>query len=368
MDNSGMTIDRRALLRDATFLFGAAAPAGVASARLAVPDRLGAGLAGSFAGFAMAELKREYPVQAGLSRLGVDDPLSPRINHPIFYGSFDWSTATLNCWMLARLARLYPSLAQTAGIRAYFDHVLSAEKVATEIAFFAKPDRQGFSRPVGWGHVMMLDAEFARQKTAQAANWHRLLTPLVDDLKRRMVGFLPKLANAGRSGTLPLGLSLMACAAQTTGDAAFLSTLRHHAERWYATMVIAPNATVGGEESVPAELATADLMRRVLPKQEFTAWFQRFAPTIEQRQPAILFEPCALQDRSDWRITLATDLMNLHRSWLLGNLGRASEGRRAQVLLAAAHAHYMAGIRHLDETDYGRRSLPARAVLALQQV
>lgn len=364
-------VGRRALLLGAAGMIGGMATSGAMASSSAVSAKvpvMDGASAARFARLALSWIGREYPALPGISRLGPDDPLSPRINHPVFYGGFDWSSSVANHWMIARLLRTYPKLRQAEEIIARFDGVLSEENVAAEIAYFAKPDRQNFGRPGGWSSVMMLSAEFARSGTPHAVRWQRLLQPLVDDLRKRTFDFLPKLRFAGRGGAMPAAFAMMVEYARQQRDEEFFSTLRDHAVLWYGQRVIEDHPQVGGEESVPTEWAVADLMRRVLPRDRFVDWFGRYAPDLTASHLTILLEPFVLRDRSDWRITLANDLMNVNRGWLLDRLADGVTGTRARVLRTAAVRNLLAGLPHVENSEYSERALPPRVLLALHRV
>lgn len=321
-----------------------------------------------FAGLALSWINREYPASPGLSRLSAEESASPKINHPVFYGGFDWNSSVANHWLIARLLRTYPNLRRADEIAARFDRVLSEENVAAETAYFAKPDRQGFGRPVGWGYVMLLSTEFGQIGSERAARWQRLLQPLVNDLRRRTIEFLPKLRFAGRGGSLPIGLSMMVEYARASGDQELLAIIRQHALSWYRGRVIERYPQVGGEESIPSEWATADLMRRVLELDRFARWFVDFAPDLVARRMRILLDPLVLSDRSDPRLALANDLMNVNRGWLLERLAAASTGASATVLRTAADLHLAASLPHLEDNEYTVRAIPPRALCALERI
>lgn len=167
---------------------------------------------------------------------------------------------------------------------------------------------------------------------------------------------------------MPAGFAMMAEYARQRHDEEFLATLRHHALLWYENRTIENRPQVGGEDSIPAEWAVADLMRRVLDRDRFVSWFARYAPDLAAAQPTILLEPFVLRDRGDWRIALANDLMNVNRGWLLDRLADAQMGRRARVLQAAAVRNLEAGLPHVDDSEYSERALPPRVLLALHRV
>ena len=282
--STGSGIGRRGMLAGtAALLGGTVLPAALAAPAAATMPTMDARQAEQLARLSLSWIHREYPASPGLSRLGPDDPLSPRINHPVFYGGFDWSSSVANHWVIARLLRTHPDLTQSRDIAGRFDRVLSAENVAAEIGFFAKPDRQGFGRPVGWGYIMLISSEFERIGFP-AERWRLLLQPLVDDLRRRTLDFLPKLRFAGRGGAMPAGFSMIVEYAKSHGDEELLAAIGAHARTWYADRVIDRVPQVGGEESMPGEWAAADLMRRILPHDEFTRWFAGFAPDLTARR------------------------------------------------------------------------------------
>jgi hypothetical protein len=75
---------------------------------------------------------------------GDDDLYRPRAVHPIFFGSFDWHSCVHGYWLLARIRRLFPDLAEVAAIDALFDAAFTPEKVAAECAYLDRPSARGF--------------------------------------------------------------------------------------------------------------------------------------------------------------------------------------------------------------------------------
>jgi hypothetical protein len=95
-------------------------------------------------------------------------------------------------------------------------------------------------------------------------------------------------------------------------------------------------------------------MTRVLPTEQFANWFRDFLPRIDDLQPATLFTPATVSDRSDGKIA-HLDGLNLSRAWCWRALGYP---QHAEPHLAAAMPH-VAG-------DYmGEHWLASFALLAL---
>ncbi|HEY2026535.1 MAG TPA: DUF2891 family protein, partial [Gemmatimonadaceae bacterium] len=116
-------------------------------------------LASIFARVTLGHVEREYPNKLDHVLNSADDVSGPRDLHPIFFGSFDWHSCVHGYWLLATLLRLQPSVPEAPAIRALFDDAFTAEKVAAEVVYLARPSSRGFERPYGWGWLLKLQAE-----------------------------------------------------------------------------------------------------------------------------------------------------------------------------------------------------------------
>src|SRR4051794_39471844 len=110
-------------------------------------SRLTPQIASKFAGIALGHVTREYPNKLDHVLTGPDDARGPRDLHPIFYGSFDWHSCVHGYWLLATLLRLQPDIPEAGAIRSLFDRAFTAENVAGEVAYLARPSSRGFERP-----------------------------------------------------------------------------------------------------------------------------------------------------------------------------------------------------------------------------
>src|SRR6266481_3667489 len=122
-------------------------------------DSLTPQIASNFARIALGHVTREYPNKLDHVLDGPADARGPRDLHPIFYGSFDWHSCVHGYWLLASLLRREPNLPEAPAIRALFDDAFTAEKVAGEVDYLARPSTRGFERPYGWGWLLKLQAE-----------------------------------------------------------------------------------------------------------------------------------------------------------------------------------------------------------------
>jgi hypothetical protein len=111
----------------------------------------------------------------------------------------------------------------------------------------------------------------------------------------------------------------------------------------------------------------ADLMRRVLPPEDFRAWFARFLPGVSTGEPKGLLTPATVTDRSDPKI-VHLDGLNLSRAWCMRSIAAAlpagDPGRK--VLAESAGRHAEAALRHVASGDYaGEHWLASFAVYML---
>lgn len=330
---------------------------------------LDAATASRFAAIALANVVREYPNHPAHVLHGPQDARTPRELHPVFYGSYDWHSCVHMHWLLARVRRLFPALAQRPAIDGIFDAHLTPASVAAEAAYFHRPGTQSFERTYGWAWVLALAAELHRD--AAAARWAEALAPLTATIVQRYLDFLPRAGYPIRHGMHPnsaFGLAFAMDYAMECAHPALAAALRAKACDWYAHDVDLPAAwEPSGADFFSPVLMEAQLMRRVLPSVEFSAWLARALPGLGRSSPAALFEPALVSDRADPQI-VHLDGLNLSRAWCLRGIAHALEpdDPRCSPLLAAADRHLAAGMSGLGSDDYfGEHWLATFATLAL---
>jgi hypothetical protein len=322
-----------------------------------------------FARIALGHIRREYPNKPGHVLAGPQDARTPRELHPIFYGSYDWHSCVHGYWMLATLLRRYPGFEAAANIRALFDAQFTPEKVAGECAYLAAPTARGFERPYGWGWLLKLAAELA---LLDDPRWSRTLAPLAEIFAQRFCEFLPLATYPVRVGThfnTAFGLRMAADYAAAMRDDSLAKQLRETAWRWYGGDSDCPAwGEPGGDDFQSPTLIEAECMRRLLPLDAFLPWFDRFLPRIADKEPATLFTPATVADRTDGKIA-HLDGLNLSRAWCWRALaGALPEGDVRRVVASeAAGAHLGAGLPHIASDYMGEHWLASFAVLALDE-
>ena len=328
-------------------------------------NRLTPEVAAKFAGIALGHVTREYPNKLDHVLEGPADARGPRDLHPIFFGSFDWHSCVHGYWLLATLLRREPGIPQAGEIRALFDHAFTADKVAVEVAYLARPSSRGFERPYGWGWLLKLQAELMTHD----APWAAIHQPLADVFAQRFQDFLPKASYPIRTGvhsSTAFAIALAQDYAVAKGDTALTALFTDKCRAWYLADRDAPAWEPSGDEFLSATLMEAECLRRLLPAAEFSAWFAAFLPRAAQRQPASLFTPATVSDRSDGKIA-HLDGLNFSRAWCWRELAAAlpAGDPLAAVAEIAARDHLAASLPHVAGDYMGEQWLASFALLAL---
>ncbi|HTW36868.1 MAG TPA: DUF2891 domain-containing protein [Rhizomicrobium sp.] len=274
-------------------------------------------LASQFARIAMGHVTREFPNKLDHALSGPQDARPPRALHPIFYGSFDWHSAVHGHWLLARLYRRFPDLAEAKAIRALLDAQFTTDNVAGEVAYLARPYSGGFERPYGWAWLLMLAGELKRHTSAEGRRWNDCLRPLADAFAERFVRFLPIATYPVRAGVhsnTAFALLLTRDYTRAVAHATLDALSAEKATAWYGRDENYRSLEPSQDEFLSPSLMEAALMRDVLNKAEFAAWLGRFLPDLAKGEPATIFSPATVSDRSDGKIA-HLDGLNLSRAW-----------------------------------------------------
>jgi hypothetical protein len=324
-----------------------------ASSTVHKKHRLPAALAGSCARLALAGVRREWPHSYQHLANGPADVARPRVLHPAFYGCYDCHSAVHGHWTLVRLLRCAPRLRQAAEIRAALDEHLTAENLAAELAYFQAPGRASFERPYGWAWLLALAAEVRAGRDAAARRWARALRPLEEHIAAQFCAWLPRQRYPVRTGVhsnTAFALTLALDYARAAGHGKLERAIVRRSRDYYGADENAPASwEPGGEDFLSPALAEADLMRRVLPAEEFRDWWHRFLPEF----PPAWRAPADPGDRRDPKF-VHLDGLNLSRAWALAGVASALPLGDAQriVLQAAARRHAAAGVARVASGDY----------------
>jgi hypothetical protein len=317
----------------------------------------------------LKHVTREYPNKLDHTLNGPLDLNEPHDLHPVFFGSFDWHSCVHGYWLLATVLRLFPEVREAPEIKALFDAQLTPSKVETEVEFLDQPLRGTWERPYGWAWLLMLAAELGRHHSADGKRWNETLTPLSTAFEERFLSFLPKATYPTRVGThfnSAFAVTLALEYSKTASSKALGTLLEKKARDWYAGDADCQAWEPGGDDFLSPALIEAECMRRVLPANEFSLWLDRFLPHLAHKEPASLFTPATVSDRSDGKIA-HLDGVNLSRAWCwrwIATGWPAGDPRRS-IALDAADAHLAASLPHVAGDYMGEHWLATFALLAL---
>jgi Protein of unknown function (DUF2891) len=326
-------------------------------------------LAAQFARLALSHVTREYPNKLDHVLAKRADLKSPRELHPIFFGSFDWHSCVHGYWLLATILRLVPEIGEATAIRQLFDAQITSAKAKAEVRYLGRKSTATFERPYGWAWLLMLAAELRRHDGAKAKRWNAAIAPLADAFSQRFQSFLPKATYPIRVGThfnSAFATTLALEYADVSSDVGLRKALTTKAQSWFRNDVDCQAWEPGGDDFLSSALMEAECMRRVLGPEAFSAWLDRFLPRLAVREPATLFQPAVVSDRSDGKIA-HLDGLNLSRAWCWRSIAQTWPGSdpRRSVALEAAEKHLKASLPHVAGDYMGEHWLATFALLAL---
>ncbi len=328
----------------------------------------------AFSTLALDCVTTEYPNKPGQVMVGDESAQTPRQLHPVFYGCFDWHSAAHGHWLLIRLLKLYPNHPEAERTRSRLAQQFDAAALLTEVEYFDEPQNRPFERMYGWAWVLRMVVELRSFDDPDARMWAERLAPLEQRIVALTLDYLPRLDWPVRTGVHPntaFALGQALDYARAVGHGELEQLLLDRSMAYYGQDKQYPvNYEPSGEDFFSAALAEADLMRRVLPAPEFSAWLDGFFPALREGQLGRLLEPATVSDVTDAKIVHLAGL-NLHRAWTMRSVAGAlpAEDQRAKVLLESAQDHLRAGLDHVFSGHYeGEHWLATFAVYGLTEV
>ena len=333
----------------------AAAPA--AEQRTASRGDFTAASAARFANLALACVHKEYPSKIAHVLNGDADVRAPRELTPAFYGCYDWHSSVHGHWLLARLARTFPSAPFAEPARQALARSLTAANIAAEVKYLAGAGRISFERPYGLAWLLQLAAELREWNTPQARAWAAALKPLEQAAASRIKDWLPKLSRPIRIGEhdqTAFSFGVILDWARVAKDQPMIDLLISRTEVYYGNDRNCPfTYEPSGQDFLSPCLAEADLMRRVLPPARYGAWLQAFLPVIPVNGSAAWLEPAVVVDPTDPKLA-HLDGLNLSRAWMLDGIitGLPTTDARRASLQAAAMRHRAAGLKAVTGEHY----------------
>jgi hypothetical protein len=302
-------------------------------------------------------VQRQYPNKISHVLQSDADAKTPRELTPVFYGCYDWHSAVHGHWLLTRILSLNPQSAYREEILAALSANITPENIAVEVEYYTGPGRASFERPYGIAWFLQLVAELEETQDAELKDLRPVLQPLEEKIVAQINDWLPKLAYPIRLGThnqTAFAFGLMLDYARTVRDEELEQLLTDKVLAFHQDDVNCPLAyEPSGEDFLSPCLMEADLMRRVMDEEVFSAWLSAFLPGIPEDGRADWLTPGVVLDASDGKL-VHLDGVNLSRAWALEGIASAlpAEDPRQASLRAAADIHRETGVAAVSDEHY----------------
>ncbi|MFT6095525.1 MAG: hypothetical protein ACJAXY_001191 [Nonlabens sp.] len=311
-------------------------------------------------------IETEYPNKIGHVTAGPEDQKRPRVQHPVFYGCFDWHSAVHGYWSAVTLIKNFPELEKREELLQKIQRNLTSENIKVEIAYLNTKDNKTFERTYGWAWLLKLQQELDSWESEYGKELSQILQPLSDMVADRYVEYLPKLNYAIRVGehsNTAFGMAFAYDYAVHAQNQALKLVIEERAIEFYLRDADCPISwEPSGYDFLSPCLEEVDIMRRILPAADFHNWIKEFLPHIENGK--LEMEIGKVSDRSDGKL-VHIDGLNLSRSWVL--YGLAAQYPEYNNLTEIADAHITNTLPNLVADDYaGGHWLGSFAIYALQ--
>lgn len=321
--------------------------------------------ASHFAQLALGCLQKEYPNKLNQVLPDAGMLKEPHELHPTFYGCFDWHSSVHGHWMLVRLLRQFPNMPEATEIRKKLNENLTAENIKGEVEYLAQASKS-WERMYGWAWLLKLAEELHLWKDDDAQKWSQNLKPLTDAFVEKYLTFLPIQTYPVRTGVHPntaFGLSYAYDYAKAIGHTELKTLIENRAKEYYLRDSNCPaEYEPSGEDFLSACLEEANLMRRILPEEKFTPWFDKFLPNIKLQ---FLLRPADVSDRSDPKI-VHLDGLNLSRAWCLYGIAPYLDEKKRGKIISAANNHLSVTVPNIAAEHYeGGHWLASFVVMAM---
>ncbi len=307
----------------------------------------------------------EFPNKLNQVIGGYNDLAAPEELHPAFYGCFDWHSAVHGHWSLARLMNLFPELDRFEEAKDGLMNHINSESIEGELAYFDGEYNGTYERMYGWAWLLKLSTELKVMKGEEAKELSISIEPLSNLIVEKVKEFLPKLKYPIRVGThtnTAFAMTMIYDYAVAFQDDELLALIEDRARDYFMNDRDCPMSwEPSGYDFLSPCLEEADIMRRVLPKEEFKTWLEAFLPSLSQ--PDFHLAPGIVTDRTDGHL-VHLDGLNFSRAWCLYGIAETLPAYAHLVKIANEHIEH--SLPNLVGDSYeGGHWLASFALLAL---
>lgn len=295
-------------------------------------------------------IDKEYPNKLG-QVLGDKSYLkSPKELHPAFYGCFDWHSSVHGHWTLVTILNKFSDFEKRDQIIEKLKKNITKENIETEVKYFDDKHNKNYERTYGWAWALKLSEALQESKNSDLNKLAEYLRPLTNLISRKYQEFLPKLVypiRVGEHTNTAFGLSFALDYAKKY-DKNLEEIIIARSKEYYLKDKSCPLTwEPSGFDFLSPCLQEADLMLKVLPKDEYEKWLARFLPDFSV-QPEKFIKPAKVSDSSDGKLA-HLDGLNFSRAWCLYEMGKTLENKK-MISLANQHLDY--SYKKIDSGEY----------------
>ena len=286
-------------------------------------------------------MQQEFPNKLGQTLANENDMGTPKELHPAFYGCFDWHSSVHGHWMLVKLMKEFPDLENRTIIKQKLKENITEENILRELEYFKRPTEKSYERTYGWAWLLKLAEELHTYEDPLAKELESNLQPLTNFIVNKYIDFLPRLKypiRVGEHTNTAFGLAFAWDYANTLNHEELKSLIEKRAKEFYYNDINCPIIwEPSGFDFLSPCLEEADLMRRVLAKDEFIDWVKLFLPDLQNSDYSI--EPAQILDRTDGKL-VHLDGLNFSRAWCLYGIANNFEEYDHLKPIANNHIEY----------------------------
>lgn len=323
--------------------------------------------ANNLANLPIACVQTEYPNKLGQTIGSKEDIQEPHKLHPAFYGCFDWHSAVHGNWSLVRLLKNFPELEKAELIKTTLLENISKENIEAEVLYFKGEHSKSYERTYGWAWLLKLAEELHTWDDPMARELETNLLPLTGLIVERLIDFLPLLnypIRVGEHSNTAFGLSFAWDYAGAVENSVLKMAISARAKDFYLNDANCPLSwEPSGFDFLSPCFEELDLMRRVLPKEEFDSWMNSFMPQLKSK--SFELEVGVVSDRTDGKL-VHLDGLNFSRAWVL--YGLANQYPEYNHLINIANEHVKSSLPNLVSDSYeGGHWLGSFAIYSLDR-